>query len=217
MRKCNLLIIAGLIALLAAGCGQTNTSANDQYENTGSQQTDNTSKPEDTSDENGTDEDNNTIADDTAAEDNTSSEDNTTAEDNTTTEDNTTAENNSSAEDNVTYTDNFAVDAEAAADFANKIKDVVANKDLEALADLAFFPMYVRFSDGGQSLESREDFIALGADKIFTDELLTAIAEAPTDNLSASRAGFVLTKQSGSTNIVFGVVNGKLAVQSINY
>ena len=44
----------------------------------------------------------------------------------------------------------------------------MADKDLEALADLAAYPLYVGFADGGQSVESRDEFIALGADWIFT-------------------------------------------------
>ena len=35
------------------------------------------------------------------------------------------------------YEDNFAVDNEAAKKFAEKVKDAVAQKDLEALAELA--------------------------------------------------------------------------------
>ncbi len=41
------------------------------------------------------------------------------------------------------YEDNFAVDSEAAKAFAEKIKDAAARKDLEALAELTAFPVYV--------------------------------------------------------------------------
>ena len=53
------------------------------------------------------------------------------------------------------YTDNFSVDTEAVTAFAEQIQAAVAEKDLEALADLASYPLYIGFSDGGQSVESR--------------------------------------------------------------
>lgn len=114
------------------------------------------------------------------------------------------------------YTDNFAVDAAAVTDFAKQIQTAVADQDLEALADLASYPLYVGTSDGGQSVESREDFIALGADQIFTEELLTEIAGADTEGLEASMAGFSLSA-SGRPNVIFGVADGRLAIVGMNY
>lgn len=112
--------------------------------------------------------------------------------------------------------DNFSVNSKIVAAFGEEVKSVVADKDFEALADLAAFPLYIGFTDGGVSVETREDFIALGEDKIFTQELIDAIAAADVDSLSASRAGFSLT-DTGAPNIVFGVREGRLAIQGINY
>ena len=112
--------------------------------------------------------------------------------------------------------DNFSVNSKIVAAFGEEVKSVVADKDFEALADLAAFPLYIGFTDGGVSVETREDFIALGEDKIFTQELIDAIAAADVDSLSVSRAGFSLT-DTGAPNIVFGVREGRLAIQGINY
>ena len=68
------------------------------------------------------------------------------------------------------YEDNFAVDSKAAKEFAEKVKDAVAKKDLEALAELTSFPVYVGLPNVG-GVESKEDFLKLGAEKVFTDEL----------------------------------------------
>ena len=114
------------------------------------------------------------------------------------------------------YTDNFSVDAAAVTDFAKQIQAAVADQDLEALADLASYPMYIGFTVGGQSVESREDFIALGADRIFTEELLAEIAGADTEGLEASMAGFSLSA-SGRPNVIFGVADGRLAIVGMNY
>ena len=86
----------------------------------------------------------------------------------------------------------------------------------ETLADLAAYPLYVGFADGGQSVESREDFAALGADRIFTEALLSEIAGADTEGLEASMAGFSLSA-SGRPNVIFGVVDGRLAIVGMNY
>lgn len=114
------------------------------------------------------------------------------------------------------YEDNFAVDSAASADFARQIQAAIAEKDLEKLADLTAFPVYVGFPGDSGSVDSREEFIALGADKIFTPELTASVAAADPDSLSPSMAGFVLS--DGSTaNIIFSVRDGMLAVSGINY
>lgn len=115
-----------------------------------------------------------------------------------------------------TYTDNFAVDSEAAAAFAKQIKAAVAEQDIEALADIMFFPTYVGFADGGVSVTSRDEFIELGADRVFTTEMMDSIAGADTANLSPSIAGFSVTKD-GKPNIIFGVPEGELKVVGMNY
>lgn len=114
------------------------------------------------------------------------------------------------------YADNFAVDSEAAAAFGTKIKDAVAAQDLEALADLASFPLYVGFPDESVSVTSREEFTALGAERVFTPELAESVGNADVNSLSPSMAGFVLSSNDGP-NIIFSVVNGALAIQGINY
>ena len=63
-------------------------------------------------------------------------------------------------------------------------------------------------------VNNREEFIALGAETIFTPELSEAMKQADGD-LSPSRAGFVLS--DGRPNIVFGVTDGKLGIKGINY
>ena len=112
--------------------------------------------------------------------------------------------------------DNFDVDAEAAADFARKIQDAVADQDLEALADLMMFPNYVGFAEDPAFVNTREEFTALGADRIFTQEMCDQIAAAETEDLQPSEAGFVLSAD-GRPNIIFGVNEGHLAIVGMNY
>lgn len=109
--------------------------------------------------------------------------------------------------------DNFSVDAGEVKAFAEKIKTAAAAKDIEALADLTAFPVYVGIVG---VVENREAFIALGAEKVFTPGLTESVEGADISNLSPSMAGFSISKD-GKANIIFGVVEGKLAISGINY
>ena len=113
--------------------------------------------------------------------------------------------------------DNFAVDGVEVETFASAVKAAMAGKNMEELADLMAFPLYLGFKDGGVSINSKEEFLALESDRIFTDELLDAVAQADEKNLSPSRAGFVMTKETGGPNVVFGLRGGTLAISGINY
>lgn len=113
--------------------------------------------------------------------------------------------------------DNFSADKAETEKFAGMIQEAVAQKDLGKLAELAAFPMYMGFPDGGKSIDSKEEFLALDPETVFTAELMDSVAEADEKNLSPSRAGFVLTKESGEPNVVFGLRDGVLAVTGINY
>ena len=115
-----------------------------------------------------------------------------------------------------TYEDNFAVDSESAAAFASQIKEAVADRDLEKLAALTSFPVYVGIVENG-TVETREDLLSLGADQVFTQELMDSVAAADENSLSPSMAGFVLSNESGRPNIIFGVTDGKLGITGINY
>lgn len=113
------------------------------------------------------------------------------------------------------YEDNFAVDSKAAKEFAEKIKEAAAQKDLEALAELTSFPVYVGLPDVGV-VETKEDFLNLGAEAVFTDELLESIEMADIENLQPSMAGFPIS-DGRIAGINFGVVDGVLAINGINY
>ncbi len=116
-----------------------------------------------------------------------------------------------------TADDNFSVDPADAEDFGRSVKEAVAAKNLEKLADMTAFPVYIGFEDGGISVESKEEMTALGEEKIFTQEWMDSIAQADETALSPSMAGFVLTGENGGSNIVFGMRDGELAVSGINY
>lgn len=114
------------------------------------------------------------------------------------------------------YEDNFDVDEKAAAEFGRRIKEAVAQKDVEKLAELTGFPVYVGLS-GGIVVETREDFIALDAEELLSEEMVSSMAESDENNLSPSMAGFTLHGSGGAPSITFGVRDGHLAISGINY
>ena len=198
MKFRRLLLAAGLTAVMVmAGCGQ------DSAEGTAAQETEQT---EDVSTEE-------TEQTEDAAE--SAPEDESTAESDSQTDAGDSQAENAGEEQ--TYEDNFAVDSEAVTAFADKIKEAVAAKDMEALADLTSFPVYVGIPDTDGMVETRDDFLALGADQVLTDELLESVASADMSGQEPSMAGFVVAGESGRPNIIFGVVEGKLAISGINY
>lgn len=113
------------------------------------------------------------------------------------------------------YEDNFAVDSKAAKEFAQKVQAAAAAKDLEALADLTAFPVYVGLPDVGV-VNTREDFLNLGAETVFTEALLQSVENADIGNFQPSMAGFSIS-DGGAANINFGVTDGVLAINGINY
>ena len=115
------------------------------------------------------------------------------------------------------YEDNFAVETDTAAAYTKLIKEAVAEKDIEKLADLTSFPVYVGLSKENPVIYTREEFIAIDANLLFSEEMITSIAGADETTLKPSRAGFTLHGPNGMPSITFGVQNGKLGISGINY
>ena len=195
------MLAAGLTAaMILAGCGGNTGTDAAQTQETEEAAQENTEQ-----------------ADTSAQEDSEQAEDAETGQEEQNPEETGGSETSESGEEAVTYEDNFAVDSEAVSAFADKIKEAVAAKDMEALADLTSFPVYVGIPDTDGIVETREDFLALGADQVLTDELSASVEAADMSGQEPSMAGFVVSGESGRPNIIFGVVDGKLAVTGINY
>lgn len=115
------------------------------------------------------------------------------------------------------YEDNFSVSAEDAASYAKKIQAAVGDKDMDKLADLIAYPVYLGIGQDGEIIESREDFMKLDPAEVFTDDLCDSIKNADKSDLEASMAGFVLWNGEGTPSITFSVQDGKLGIVGINY
>lgn len=94
--------------------------------------------------------------------------------------------------------------------FAEQIQVATADKNIEALADLCSYPLAVN----GEVVESREDFLALGADEIFTEERCAVIEAVDVSTLEETMAGVIMG--DATPNIIFKSVDGKLGITGIN-
>lgn len=114
--------------------------------------------------------------------------------------------------------DNFDADMEEVTAYARAIQEAVVQKDMEMLADLTGFPVYVGL-EGVDVVETREDFLALNTEAVFSEEMISAIEKADLSDLTPSRAGFVLMdyEEDGSPAIIFGLVDGEFRITGINY
>lgn len=98
--------------------------------------------------------------------------------------------------------------------FAEKVQKAVAGKDMEALADLCAYPVYVSLGEGeGEEISDRETFLELDADKLFTDGMLKEIADTDVDTLEQFGAGVIMGNEN---NVIFNNVDGQAAITGIN-
>ena len=114
--------------------------------------------------------------------------------------------------------DNFDADMEEVAAYAEAVKEAVAAKDLEKLAELTGFPVYVGL-EGVDVVETKEAFLKLDPNQVFSEEMLVSIEKADTADLAPGMAGFTLMDYDteGSPSITFGMVDGELRITGINY
>lgn len=94
--------------------------------------------------------------------------------------------------------------------FAEQIKTAMADRDMEALAALCAYPLAVN----GEVVESKEAFLELNSDDIFTEERCAVIDAADISSLEETMAGVIMG--DATPNIIFKSVDGKLGITGIN-
>lgn len=98
--------------------------------------------------------------------------------------------------------------------FAEKVQKAVADKDMEALAGLCAYPVYVSLGEGqGEEIADEAAFLKMDADKIFTESLLKEIADTDVDTLEQFGAGVIMGVEN---SIIFNNVDGQAAITGIN-
>ena len=98
--------------------------------------------------------------------------------------------------------------------FAEKVQKAVADKDMEALAGLCAYPVYVSLGEGqGEEIADESDFLKMDAGQIFTESLLKEIADTDVDTLEQFGAGVIMGEEN---SIIFNNVDGQAAITGIN-
>lgn len=102
--------------------------------------------------------------------------------------------------------------------FAEKIQHIFSERDIEALARLCAYPVYVTTEANTEGLDVA-DAAGLKAQKddIFTDAMLQAVAGTDPDRLTPSQAGIFVGSESGSPGLFFSLAeDGYLKIMGIN-
>ena len=103
--------------------------------------------------------------------------------------------------------------AEVIRSFAEEVQITVGEKDMDALADLSEFPLTVKLADGTeQKIQDKDEFLALGEEAIFSEELMDAIAVIVPEEVEESEDGMQMGEIPG---IVFDYVEGAPAITGI--
>lgn len=104
--------------------------------------------------------------------------------------------------------------AEEIKTFGEKVQKVVADQDMEALAELCAYPVYVSLGEGeGSEIEDKEAFVALDAAKLFTEGMQEEIAQTDLATLQQFGAGVIMGNEN---DIIFNLVDGQPAITGIN-
>ncbi|PJJ28998.1 hypothetical protein [Lacrimispora celerecrescens] len=86
--------------------------------------------------------------------------------------------------------------------FAEKIQEAVGDRDLEAFADLLFYPcVFVTADEETITLNNREDLFKQNPDMVFGDDLMVAVANVDTVSLNMTDKG--VTMGEGTSKITF--------------
>ncbi len=86
--------------------------------------------------------------------------------------------------------------------FAEKIQEAVADRDLQALGDLLFYPCFFITGDAETiTLNSLEDLIKQNPDMVFGDDLMVAVANVDTVSLKIKTEGVIMG--DGASKIIF--------------
>ena len=98
--------------------------------------------------------------------------------------------------------------------FAEKVQKAVADKDMEALAGLCAYSVYVSLGEGqGEEIADEAAFLKMDAGQIFTESLLKEIADTDVDTLEQFGAGVIMGEEN---SIIFNNVDGQAAITGIN-
>lgn len=103
-------------------------------------------------------------------------------------------------------------------EFCEKIIAAVKSKDLQALSDLCNYPLYVDLGEEGQVVETKEAFLALDPEKLFTDAMVASVTGCDLDTVTVPLSGITLCTDYDQPSITSSYNEaGELGISGINF
>lgn len=98
--------------------------------------------------------------------------------------------------------------------FAYQVVAIMQNKDMDLLSNMLYYPQQL---GGGQSAGNTNEFLALPAEEIFTDQLVNAVNASAVEELRLSQDGTEYILGSNQKNVHFKqMADGSFKITKIN-
>lgn len=100
--------------------------------------------------------------------------------------------------------------------FAEEVVGAITSKDMNALAELMHYPVYISFVKENEGVVNDKDsFLALDPEMVFDSALIEAVEAADLTTLEPSMAGVVIGEDT--PNVIINSSEGQLGIVGMNY
>ena len=100
--------------------------------------------------------------------------------------------------------------------FAEEVVGAITSKDMNALAELMHYPVYISFVKENEGVVNDKDsFLALDPEMVFDSALIEAAEAADLTTLEPSMAGVVIGEET--PNVIINSSEGQLGIVGMNY
>ena len=100
--------------------------------------------------------------------------------------------------------------------FAEEVVGAITSKDMNALAELMHYPVYISFVKENEGVvNDKESFLALDPEMVFDSALIEAAEAADLTTLEPSMAGVVIGEET--PNVIINSSEGQLGIVGMNY
>ena len=100
--------------------------------------------------------------------------------------------------------------------FAEEVVGAITSKDMNALAELMHYPVYISFVKENEGVVNDKDsFLALDPEMVFDSALIEAVEAADLTTLEPSMAGVVIGEET--PNVIINSSEGQLGIVGMNY
>ena len=100
--------------------------------------------------------------------------------------------------------------------FAEEVVGAITSKDMNALAELMHYPVYISFvKENDGVVNDKESFLALDPEMVFDSALIEAVEAADLTTLEPSMAGVVIGEET--PNVIINSSEGQLGIVGMNY